>query len=193
MELKILLPVTVFCVALGTPVDAGEEQPLKYVGVAKCEICHATADIGNQTAIWQNSAHARAYETLLNEESKRIARERGLVVPPNEAPECLECHVTGYGLDSSRFKYPLAKEDGIQCESCHGPGSEYRKIDIMLDTDLSVANGLIIPTEETCRRCHNERSPKFKPFTFEELVKLIEHRVPEGYQWEEEEEEETLW
>lgn len=191
---SIKLPfVTLVCLMSWTVLCAQQDDLPQYVGEEKCEICHATDDIGNQVSIWKNSAHARAYETLLSEESKRIAQERGLTVPPNEAPQCLECHVTGYGLDSSRFKYPLNKENGIQCESCHGPGSEYRKINIMLDTDLSLANGLIIPTKETCARCHNERSPRFKPFTFEDLVTLIDHKVPEGYEWEEEEEEETLW
>ncbi|MFQ6675103.1 MAG: multiheme c-type cytochrome [Fidelibacterota bacterium] len=186
--------IALLSLVVSIPLYAGEDESPRYVGVAKCEICHATDDIGNQVAIWKSSAHARAFESLLTEEAKSIAREWGLTSPPHEAPECLECHVTGYGLDSSRFKYPLVKEDGVQCESCHGPGSEYRKIDIMLDSTLSRANGLILPTEETCAQCHNERSPKFKPFTFEELVKRIEHRVPEGFEWEEEEEEEeSLW
>ncbi|MFQ6616198.1 MAG: hypothetical protein ACE5HZ_05450 [Fidelibacterota bacterium] len=31
------------------------------------------------------------------------------------------------------------------------------------------------------------------PLRIDELMKPIEHRIPEGYRWEEEEEEESLW
>ncbi|MFQ6673442.1 MAG: cytochrome c family protein, partial [Fidelibacterota bacterium] len=122
--------------------DEPQDEP-RYVSVKKCKVCHATDDIGNQYKIWKSSLHAQAYQTLLGEESKKIAQERGIKLLPNEAPECLQCHVTGYGKDSSRFEFPVVKEDGVQCESCHGPGSEYKKIDTMLDKNKAIAAGLI--------------------------------------------------
>ncbi|MFQ6607415.1 MAG: multiheme c-type cytochrome [Fidelibacterota bacterium] len=194
MKIKHLLLLTVIISA--TPIRSLSDNEPQYVGVKKCQICHATPEIGDQYGIWKLSKHAQAFATLLSEESLKIAKERGLTVLPHEAPECLECHVTGYGADDSKFESPQVMELGIQCESCHGPGSEYKKISIMLDREQSLANGLIIPTEETCIKCHNERSPRYKSFHFEDFVKKIDHKVPEGYSWEEdddEDEDEELW
>ena len=53
---------------------------------------------------------------------------------------------------------------GVQCEACHGPGKDYKKKSIMQDREKAVANGLIIPDEKTCQKCHNENVPKqFQP------------------------------
>lgn len=193
--MKITYVLVLLALVLAIPVLILSDSEPKYVGVKKCQVCHTTPEIGDQYGIWKSSKHSKSYDTLLTEESKRIAKERGLKVPPHEAPECLECHVTAYGLDTLQFNSPLVKEHGIQCESCHGPGSEYKKIGIMLDREKSLANGLIIPTEKTCVQCHNERSPKYKPFKFDDFIKKIEHKVPEGYEWEDEEDEddEELW
>jgi len=38
--------------------------------------------------------------------------------------------------------------------------------------------GLVIPTEETCKRCHNEKGPSFKGFNFKEMFAKIEHAKP---------------
>lgn len=186
-----------FSLSIIYPIQSKTNDDPQYVGVKKCKVCHATDDIGNQYRIWESSLHAKAYKTLSNEESKAIGKERGLKVPPNESPECLECHVTGYGMPDSLFATPIVKENGIHCETCHGPGSEYKKIDNMLDRDKALASGLTLPIEETCTRCHNEKSPKYKPFNFDEFIKKIEHKVPEGYSWEVEDddegEDEELW
>ena len=41
-----------------------------YVGVESCGMCHKTEKQGSQLSIWQNSAHAKAFETLKNGYSK---------------------------------------------------------------------------------------------------------------------------
>ena len=43
---------------------------------------------------------------------------------------------------------------GVQCESCHGPGSAYKSMKVMKDSDASLAAGLLVPDEATCRGCH---------------------------------------
>ena len=40
------------------------------------------------------------------------------------------------------------------------------------------AVGLVKPTAEVCQRCHNEESPTFKEFKFEEMVAKIAHPNP---------------
>jgi hypothetical protein len=42
----------------------------------------------------------------------------------------------------------------LDCESCHGSGSEYWKKSIMEDPELARAAGLVSPDATFCRRCH---------------------------------------
>jgi hypothetical protein len=67
----------------------------------------------------------------------------------------------------------------VQCERCHGAGADYAKIPVMKDRAKSIANGLVIPDENTCRGCHNETAPGFKGFNFKEAVKKIAHPNPQ--------------
>ncbi|MFQ6614799.1 MAG: multiheme c-type cytochrome [Fidelibacterota bacterium] len=152
-----------------------------YVGVDRCKICHETTEMGNQYAVWTETAHAKAYETLLGEEAAKIAQERGLKTPANEAPECLQCHVTGYNVPDAEFGKKFDKTKGIQCESCHGPGEKYRRQDIMCDVETAKANGLILPKPEDCLTCHNENSPKYKPFDYAKYYPKIEHHKNPDY------------
>ncbi len=148
-----------------------------YVGVDTCKMCHKKEDKGNQYGAWAESAHARAYETLASDKAKEFATARG-VANAQEAPECLKCHVTGYGADASLLGKKYKVEDGVGCESCHGAGKDYKSIKIMKDVEQAKANGLIIPTEETCTKCHNEESPAYKPFDFEAKHAVIAHPNP---------------
>ena len=55
----------------------------EIIGAPKCKTCHREKT-GNQWQIWTESAHARAFETLASEESKKIAAENGLGDPQHE-------------------------------------------------------------------------------------------------------------
>jgi hypothetical protein len=173
---------------VGAPVLAAD--PFEYVGVKKCRTCHKKELIGNQVAPWEKSGHAKAFETLATEEAVQYAREAGIQGPPQEADECLECHVTAHGVDETRIKFPLDAGDGVQCESCHGPGSAYRKKKIMSDRGLATAKGLIEVSEAGCVTCHNDKSPAWDPkryslpggghagFDYEQAVEKIKHPIP---------------
>lgn len=172
-----LVAVT-FALATG----AAAEDEYKYTGVKDCAKCHDEELIGDQEAEWKKSPHAKAYETLKGDEAKKIAAEKGLAVPPHEADECVRCHATAHGLEESDFhKRPLAISDGVQCESCHGPGSEYRKKKIMSSHEKAVAAGMWEPgeNEEICTACHNSESPTFEDFDFAEYKEKIAHPIPE--------------
>jgi hypothetical protein len=156
--------VVIFVIAF-----AGTSLASDYVGASKCKICHKGEAKGNIYEIWEASRHAHAYETLV---------EKG----EQENPECLACHVTGYnqptgwgaeGVENEKFA-------GVGCEACHGPGSDYWKMSIMKDREQAVAAGLQFPTEAECVACHNEKSPTYKEFNFEEFYKKIEHKIPEA-------------
>ena len=67
-----------------------------FVGARKCRTCHKKELIGNQYAVWLRGPHHRAFETLSNEASLAIARERGMEESPAKADACLTCHVKGH-------------------------------------------------------------------------------------------------
>ncbi len=153
----------------------------KYVGVGKCKSCHKSKKSGMQFQSWQESKHSKAYTTLASAESKKIAKEKG-ITDPQKAPQCLKCHVTAYDVDKSMLGKKYKIEDGVGCESCHGPGGDYYKSKVMKaiykgEKD-GKAFGLVEPDEKTCKKCHNEESPSYKPFDYKKRVKEISHPVP---------------
>jgi len=157
----------------------------QYVGAKKCKSCHKKELIGNQYAAWVDGPHAKAFETLKSEDAAKVAKEKGISGPAYEADECLKCHMTGHGEPATAFKKkPLAAKDGVQCESCHGPGSLYRKKKTMSDHDKSVAAGMWEPGEDEkiCQKCHNKDATGWDPeegFNFEERKEEIAHNIPE--------------
>ncbi|HEY5657477.1 MAG TPA: cytochrome c family protein [Myxococcota bacterium] len=153
----------------------------KYVGVSKCKTCHKKELIGDQYTKWEKGPHANAYKTLKGEKAQKIAAEKGISGPANEAAECLKCHVTAYGKAPSAFASgPLKPEEGVGCESCHGPGNDYRSKKVMADHAASVAAGLWEPGKDAkvCTACHNSESPTAKPFDHAARVKEIAHPIP---------------
>ena len=153
----------------------------KYVGVKTCGMCHKKESVGQQLKIWQESKHAQAYKTLQTEEADKIAKDKGFKTKAAETPECLKCHVSGYNVDPSLLGKKFKIEDGVQCETCHGPGSEYKSKKVMEDKKLAVEKGLMVfdNIETLCVKCHNEESPVFKGFNFEERWAKIKHNIPE--------------
>jgi hypothetical protein len=164
---------------------SGSAGDFKYVGVKKCKTCHKKELIGDQYGKWQEAQHSKALETLKGEEAAEIAKEQGITGPASESEKCLKCHVTAYGADASAFdKKPLKAADGVQCESCHGPGSAYKKKKTMSDRDKSVAAGMWEPgkDEKICTACHNDESPTWdaeKGFDYEKRKEEIAHPIPE--------------
>jgi hypothetical protein len=150
-----------------------------YVGANKCaKMCHKSDAKGAQLKKWQESAHAKAYKTLASPESKEIAEKAGVEGDPQKAEACLKCHVTAFGVKAELIDSTFNVEDGVQCEACHGPGSNYQKLKVMKDKKLALAAGLVEPTEEVCTACHNKQSPTFKPFDYAEMAKQIAHSKP---------------
>ena len=153
-----------------------------YVGAETCGMCHKTEKQGSQLSIWQNSKHSKAFETLKTEKANQIAKEKGFQKPAVETPECLKCHTSGYGLDASLLGKKFKIEDGVQCETCHGPGSEYKDMKVMKDKELAIKNGLIVndKLETFCKGCHNSESPTFTEMNVEEAWLKIKHSIPKN-------------
>jgi len=151
-------------------------QDFEYIGAAKCKMCHNKSTTGAQYKVWQSAPHSKAMESLSSEASLKYAAENGIADPTKEA-SCIKCHST-YGHIDQNFNIGVKITEGVSCESCHGPGSKYKSNSIMKDREKSLANGMVIPTEETCKKCHNEENPFHKPFNYEESLKKIAHPIP---------------
>ena len=162
--------------------DASKDKiQRKYIGVTKCKTCHKTKKHGEQFRIWSEGPHAKAYATLANEQSKAIAKEKG-IENAQEAGECLKCHITAYGVDSQYLGPKHKTEDGVGCESCHGAGGDYWKMKTMkliYKGELDPASvGLITDFKNVCIGCHNEESPTYKEFVYDTAIKTVSHPIP---------------
>lgn len=154
-----------------------------FVGVQVCKMCHHTDKQGKQFDIWQSSKHAQAYKTLETDEANKIAKEKGFSTPAAKTPECLKCHVSGYGVEASLIGPRFQMEDGVQCETCHGPGADYKTLKIMKDKKLAIENGLQMHDnlDTFCATCHNSESPTFKKGAdFKKMWDQIKHPIPES-------------
>ncbi len=150
----------------------------KYVGVAKCKVCHSVEKMGGLAyKVWEKTPHAKAFETLKSKEAAEFAKKKGLTKPASESPECLKCHVTGGGKAAE-----VKNEDGVTCEACHGAASGYLSLHNKKtpeDKEKAKAAGFVIDkTGKSCETCHNAESPTFKGFKFAEMWKKIEHFGP---------------
>ena len=158
------------------------EKKFSYVGVKKCKGCHMTSKSGKQYQKWMAGPHVKAYETLANEQSKAVAAKLGLKEDPQKSAKCLKCHVTAYGVDKALLAATYKIEEAVQCEACHGPGSAYYKLSVMKGLTAGTVKpeevGYILADEKLCLTCHNEKSPTYKPFKFEEAVKKVAHPTP---------------
>lgn len=160
---------------------AAAEGVGKYVGVAKCKLCHKKAEDGDQYDQWLKTDHAKAFATLASEKAKTEAAKQGIADPQKE-PKCLKCHATAAGAaDLTTEK--ITMEEGVSCESCHGPGSGYYKKKTMEDLAAGTVDaksvGLVKPTEAVCKTCHTPEGNSFyKEFVFAEYVKKIAHPIP---------------
>jgi len=159
------------------PLTQEEMQKMEhaYVGVKGCKKCHMS-QTGNQFKTWEKGPHAKAFETLKGDAAKKIAADKGLGDPSQEAA-CLRCHVTGYGLDK-KLTEKIQIEDGVGCESCHGAGADWIDKEIHLDRAAAVKHGFHVADEKTCLQCHNQDSPSYVEFNYEERLKSIDHMIP---------------
>jgi YVTN family beta-propeller protein len=126
----------------------------KYVGAIACATCHGAQSNSRAYATWRMSPHAAAYATLATPRADEIAREMGVTGSPQQADRCLACHATGGGEPAGRFLESFDPAQGVQCESCHGPGSAYLAQAVMLDPVAATDAGLRKVDRTICVRCH---------------------------------------
>jgi hypothetical protein len=186
MKTTIRIAALLACAAFVLTQAAGAQEAKKeaaakyqYIGAAKCKTCHMSAAKGNQHGQWMKTGHAKAFEALATPKAKELAAKAGVKGNPQEAKECLKCHVTGYGQPKEAFAATFAMTEGVGCEACHGPGSAYQKMAVMKDPKASRANGLVDVTEKTCLGCHNKEFVDFKGFDYKVYSAKVAHPNPQ--------------
>ncbi|NIM13182.1 MAG: beta-propeller fold lactonase family protein [Candidatus Aminicenantes bacterium] len=158
--LKVILPgLIILCstllIMVSSPVSAETER--FYVGEAVCRRCHHMVGKRDQFNRWYLSKHARSWAALAMPEAREIARLSGIDVNPYDSPVCLKCHTTASDTETWQRDEAFFLEDGIQCEYCHGPGSEYTDAAVMVDREAAIKAGLQMPGEDFCLVCHNAK------------------------------------
>jgi hypothetical protein len=176
---KILVAGVCVAVSLGATgmVFADGRDAANYVGVKMCGMCHKKDESGNQLAKWQAGPHAKAFEVLGTPEAKEAGKKCG-VENPQTSGKCLKCHSTAYNWTESVATEKIKPEDGVTCESCHGPGKGYMKKSTMESRSDAIAAGLVYPAAKSCTLCHNNQSPTFKSFDEKAMVEKIAHPDP---------------
>jgi YVTN family beta-propeller protein len=164
----------------------GVRQPV-YVGVRACAQCHEGHAAGNQYSLWLLSAHSKAWATLATPEARAMAQLSGISDEPEQAPVCLGCHATAAEAEAWERDPGFRIEDGVQCEKCHGPGSEYMAEDVMRDREKSRRAGLRVFTRRDCDVCHyvkgSHAAVHRKPqLDIENAWTRLAHPAPEGGQ-----------
>ena len=169
---------------------AQERDASLYVATKSCKMCHKKEEAGAQFAKWEERAHRKAYETLAGAESKAVAAKLG-IDDPQTSGKCLKCHSTAYNMTEERQVEVINVEHGVTCQSCHGPGKNYKKKEIMKDRAAAVEAGLVFPATDHCTVCHNDSSPTWDPerytradgtktgFDVDLAFEKIKHPVPE--------------
>ena len=163
----------------------GEQKHPVYVGAKVCARCHQAKGMGHQFSKWLASEHAGAYAVLADPQSKKIAELSGIPQEPQESTMCLGCHATGAHAEDWEKDETFFVEDGVQCEKCHGPGSEYMDAAVMTNRDAAVKAGLMIPTMRDCMSCHKVKGSHVAVLTSPKLdmtkaLKDIAHPTPKN-------------
>lgn len=129
---------------------AFDAEASPYLGNDGCRKCHVN---DANFAVYDRTHHARAWASLQQ-------------VGKSFDPECIPCHVTGWGEEGG-FHSESASPHllNVGCEACHGPGK--------LHVTDPKRYPLVKSTLNDCYRCHNgERAPGFNP---RKKWKLIAH------------------
>ncbi len=174
----MLAVLTVFA---GAGTLGAQETEFSHVGTKNCKKCHI-----KEWKSWAETSMAKTFETLKPGVAAEAKESVGL--DPNTDyttdPECVKCHVTGYGKAGGFVDIETTPElAGVSCEACHGPGGTYTEDQYMSLKNKEyvkaevVAVGMVDTVGEAqCVSCHNSESP----FVGDDFVFDFESQREEG-------------
>ena len=144
------------------------QHDAKYVGPGSCSAvaCHGGIQPRSVTKVLQNEystwvtadKHAHAYLALTEPLGKQIAATLK-IGPAEKAQRCLVCHALSVSPAEHAREFEVS--EGISCESCHGPASQWIGPHIQANAVHSrmVSLGLydnknLVLRAEKCLTCH---------------------------------------
>jgi hypothetical protein len=167
----------------------------KFTGVATCQSssCHGGGAGKDQCAIWATvDFHVRAFAILVTPRSKGITDALNSINPALN-DRCTACHSPFNALPPDRILTAARTDEGVSCESCHGPASTWLRSHTRTDytyaqriasgmSDLKSAYG----RANTCVACHEYLSPDIAKAGHPELIfELDSQTVSEPPHWHE--------
>jgi hypothetical protein len=167
-----------------------------YMGAYVCSLCHSGGLVADNTYVpWLGTLHSHAFKDAING-----------VSTDHFSKNCTSCHVVGYdtntnavngGFDDIALQtgwvFPTNLNSGnwdampaelqnvanIQCESCHGPGSEHAYA--LGNTNLSNWPRLGVTfAAGACSQCHDSLSHHVKSYEWNNSRHAIATRSPSG-------------
>lgn len=185
-----IVKATISTVSAGTATIEKSIIAGTYVGIKTCTVCHSGGLAQTKAPSWAKTAHASIFRDGVNG-----------VASDHYASSCLGCHTVGYDTDPAamnggfddiaaelKWTFPTVLKPGtfealpdalknvgnIQCENCHGPGSQHAAsggdtIQISVSLDSGV-----------CGRCHNAGTHHVKSAEWNNSVHAVTTREPSG-------------
>jgi hypothetical protein len=186
-----LYVITAIVTINGTPTQLAQSYIAgTYVGVAVCTQCHGGGLAQPLVTPWKTTEHASMFTNGVNG-----------VDGTGYSAGCISCHTVGYDANSKvndggfsavasqlGWTFPTTLQAGnfqampgqlqavanIQCENCHGPGSEHANYggDV-----IAVA----IPSNSgACSQCHDEPTHHIKTAAWQNSVHAVTTTDPAG-------------
>lgn len=166
-----------------------------YVGVNTCALCHSGGLVAkDMVQSWQTTGHSQIFTEGIN----------GLL--GHYSQSCLQCHTVGYdsntnavdgGFDDvatqTGWQFPTVLTNGnwdampsalknlanIQCENCHGPGSEHAYA--LGNTNISNWPRLSVTVNSgDCNQCHDAPTHHIKGTEWYSSKHALASRIPTG-------------
>jgi hypothetical protein len=166
----------------------------KYMGIDTCYLCHSGGKIAPDKSSWQTTAHASIFTEGINGELGYYSQS------------CLQCHTVGYNLNTNAvndgfddimaqtgWTFPtvltnsnwaampsaLKNVANIQCENCHGPGSEHAMS--LGNTNISNWPRLSVTSASgDCNQCHDAPTHHVKGTEWYASGHAVTTRIPSG-------------
>lgn len=169
-----------------------------YLGASTCALCHggnSFLDLKDMATPWSGTLHARAFSDAIDGKST-----------DHFTPNCIKCHAVGFdsntnavngGFDDiasqTGWQFPTVLTNGnfaampnslknvanIQCENCHGPGSEHAfafgNTNVINWPRVSVTYG-----SGNCAQCHDSLNHHYKTAEWNNSRHAVATRSPSG-------------
>jgi hypothetical protein len=120
--------------SVAQPKKAADPKDWKYLGAGQCMQCHTEGPRGNRNeqfalmteyATWRiQDKHSLAFLVLKGPRGTRVGELLKTDVT-KPAAGCLNCHSMWSVQESGRGGDDFELADGVSCDACHGPASEW--------------------------------------------------------------------